>query len=618
MSGTRRLQIEILGDAKGLSGAFGAAESAAGKFGNAIGTAARVAGAAVFGIGAAAVGGAAIAINAASDLGESINAVNVTFGDAANGILELSESAATAVGLSAAQFNGLAVQFSSFATTVAGEGGDVVATMDDLTTRAADFASVMNIDVSEAAAMFQSGLAGETEPLRRFGLDLSAAAVEAFAYANGITEVGEQLTETEKVQARYGLLMEQTAEVQGDFANTSDSMANQQRILKATFADLAANIGTALLPAVVSVLGFVSEHIIPTLQEFLPRAVDVASRWFNEHLRPAIEAVVDWVVEHWPEIQEVIGAVWAKLGELWGWLSENVLSPLGDALGEIVDWVERNWETISTVVSTVFDAIGETINFIVAEVFPRLVDAATWTVNAISWAWTNVLYPMFAWFRTVLQATAEWMGIVWARTEVFRQLLAGGFAEAVGRAAEHLGAARLAFERLFGWVSAVFGKTESLRDLFLTGMGSAVEVFKTAMRAVKAVIDPVIAALQTAWELLQRLTNRDGPAYQVGPVWDGTPATGGSVVRHHSGGVVGGMNFGGLRPDEVATVLQEGEVVLTSPQLSAVMSGGGGTTVNNWNITPPPSASDPVAYGRQLIDAILTAQRATGQVLALA
>lgn len=207
-----------------------------------------------FGIGALAVAGVVGAGllktgQSASNLGESINAVNVTFGEAAGGILKLGENAAKSVGLSNTAFNGLAVQFSSFATTVAGKGGDVVGVMGDMTTRAADFASVMNIEVADAAAMFQSGLAGETEPLKKFGLDLSAAAVNAYAAANGIGAVGAELTESEKVTARYGLLMESTAKTQGDFANTADSAANATRIAKAEMENASASLGASLTPA---------------------------------------------------------------------------------------------------------------------------------------------------------------------------------------------------------------------------------------------------------------------------------------------------------------------------------------------------------------------------------
>lgn len=196
----------------------------------------------------AVVGFAKSAIKEASDLSESANAINVTFGTAAAGISKLGAEAATSLGLSNVEFNGLAVRFSAFAKTIAGPGGDVVATMDQMTKRASDFASVMNLDVAQAAELFQSGLAGETEPLRKFGIDLSAAAVEAYAYANGIAASGKELTEAEKVQARYGLLMQSTAQTQGDFANTSAGLANGMRILKSSFSDVKANIGTAFLP----------------------------------------------------------------------------------------------------------------------------------------------------------------------------------------------------------------------------------------------------------------------------------------------------------------------------------------------------------------------------------
>lgn len=188
------------------------------------------------------------AVKAASDLSESQNAIRVTFGAAASEIQKLGAEAATQLGLSNTQFNEIAVRFSSFAKNIAGPGGNVTKTLEDMTGRAADFASVMNIEVSEAAQIFQSGLAGETEPLKRFGIDLSEAAVKAYAYANGIATAGKELTESEKVQARYGLLMQSTSQVQGDFANTSDGLANGLRILRASFEDVKANIGSAFLP----------------------------------------------------------------------------------------------------------------------------------------------------------------------------------------------------------------------------------------------------------------------------------------------------------------------------------------------------------------------------------
>ncbi len=208
------------------------------------------------------------AVDASSDLNESINAVNVVFEESAEGVKKLGENAADSMGLANSEFNTLAVSFSSFVEKIVGPGGDVVKTLEDLTTRAADFASVMNIDVAEAATIFRSGLAGETEPLRKFGLDLSAAAVTAEALAVGLAETSSELTEQDKILARYNLLMRQTKKTQGDFKNTADDFANAMRILSAKIEDVKAKIGDALIP--------VLEEFIPLISDFVDFIAEAA------------------------------------------------------------------------------------------------------------------------------------------------------------------------------------------------------------------------------------------------------------------------------------------------------------------------------------------------------
>lgn len=240
--------------------------------------------------GATALGYAAFrlgksAVKQASDLNESLNAVNVTYGKQAKAVQKLGRQAATALGLSNVEFNGLSVRFSAFAKTVGGGGKGTVRTLKDLTTRAADFASVMNLEVAESAELFQSGLAGETEPLRKYGIDLSAAKVEAYAYAHGIAKGTESLTEAQKVQARYGSLMEQTAQTQGDFANTSDQLANSQRILGARWDNAQAKLGRGLLPVMTTAVRYLNRDGIPMFLRF--------SDWFNDEGIPAIGRFVD-------------------------------------------------------------------------------------------------------------------------------------------------------------------------------------------------------------------------------------------------------------------------------------------------------------------------------------
>lgn len=212
------------------------------------------------------------AVNDASNLEESINAVNVAYQDSADGVHALGQTSADAFGLSQRAFNEFSVQFSAFADKIATAGGrDVTGVLDEMTTRIADFASVNNLDMAEAAQIFQSSLAGETEALRRFGGDVSAAAVEQFAFENGLIKTKAELTESIKVQARYGLLMKETAKTQGDFANTSDSLANQQRILSANVEDLSASFGKKLTPILADAAGSVN-NLISAYDDLVSRA----------------------------------------------------------------------------------------------------------------------------------------------------------------------------------------------------------------------------------------------------------------------------------------------------------------------------------------------------------
>jgi hypothetical protein len=217
-------------------------------------------------VGALAVG-AFSAVKSASDLTESINAVKVTFSEASGEILKLSDAAAKSVGLSKKDFNSLAVQFSSFARKISTRSLSTAKVIEKLTTRAADFASVMNIDVPDAAAKFQSALSGEAEPLKKFGINISDAAVKAYALANNIGAVRGKLTDSEKVVARYGLLMEETAKYADDFANTSDSLSNQQKILKAEFENVKSELGMKLLPVMVKVADWINKKLIPYVKE---------------------------------------------------------------------------------------------------------------------------------------------------------------------------------------------------------------------------------------------------------------------------------------------------------------------------------------------------------------
>ena len=206
----------------------------------------------------------------ASDLNESINAVNVVFGQGARTILEFSRNTSTAVGLASADFNQLSASTGSLFTLYGLSEKEAAAATIDLTKRAADLASVFNTDVKDALFALQSGIRGETEPLRRFAADVTDASLELFLLEKGINRSVTEMTQAEKGLLRYEVAMAQTVKVEGDFRNTATSSANATRILRAQIKDAAAMMGQGLLPVFEAVLPWV-QSVVSQFSEWAER-----------------------------------------------------------------------------------------------------------------------------------------------------------------------------------------------------------------------------------------------------------------------------------------------------------------------------------------------------------
>ena len=210
--------------------------------------------------------------DSAVSLNESINAINVAAGDGADKILKFGESAATSVGLAQSEFNQAVVpivaQLQNFGFS-AEEAADASIV---LTQRAADLASVFNTDVSVALGAIQAALRGESDPIEKFGASISAARVESVLLAEGMVESKSAITDADKVMGRYKLLLEDTARVQGDFANTSDELANKSRIFEARLEDWKATVGQQVIPIFEELLD-VGEDLLPVLDTLATNVV---------------------------------------------------------------------------------------------------------------------------------------------------------------------------------------------------------------------------------------------------------------------------------------------------------------------------------------------------------
>ena len=194
------------------------------------------------------------AITTASDAAELQSAFDVTFGAMSGTMNKWAETTGDAMGRSTQEIQRGANMFGLFFNQAAPTKAAAAEMSQSFTVLAQDLSSFFNVDPSVALEKLRSGLSGETEPLRDFGIFLTEAAVKAKAFEMGLVSASGELTEQNKVMARAALIMESTKNAQGDVARTSEGTANQIRKSKAAYEELQVAIGTKLLPVITPLI----------------------------------------------------------------------------------------------------------------------------------------------------------------------------------------------------------------------------------------------------------------------------------------------------------------------------------------------------------------------------
>lgn len=246
------------------------------------------------------------AIEISSDLTEVQNVVDVTFGNMASmlddfaetsrqkfGLSELSakryasqfQAMFSAMGVSAQQIEGVNDRLteSGVAAYASVRGYEFAANSAqemslNLTKLAADMASFFNQDPADVAKRIQAGvISGQSRALRQYGLDLTIATLQSWALARGINQDVQEMTQAEKTMLRYQYVMEQMAMAQGDFTRTSQTWANQVKLLRQNFEALGAVIGTALIgwikPTIIAI-----NNAMNTIIALVQRAVNAIGK----------------------------------------------------------------------------------------------------------------------------------------------------------------------------------------------------------------------------------------------------------------------------------------------------------------------------------------------------
>ncbi len=206
------------------------------------------------------VGLGAYAVKAAADVYESEDLFERAFGDMADSARAWSEEFASAIKRSAYPIRQYASTFQLMLSSMGFTQSKAMDMSETMTQLAYDMQSAFNIPTMEQAFMeLRSGLTGETEPLRKYGVVITEAAIQQYAWATGIAEGGKKLTEQQKVVARYGFILASLSQIHNNAADTANSAQNRMRSLQDRFKDLAVRVGNMLLPVLERLITFVNK-----------------------------------------------------------------------------------------------------------------------------------------------------------------------------------------------------------------------------------------------------------------------------------------------------------------------------------------------------------------------
>ena len=193
-------------------------------------------------------------IDKSSEYNEIANLFSVSLGEYAKEAYDYAAKVSDVMGIDTAEWMKSQGVFMTLATGFGVAGDRAYKMSQQLTQLGYDISSFQDISVEEAMQKLQSGLAGELEPLRRIGYDLSQAKLEATAFSLGIDKTVSSMTQAEKAQLRYYAIMTQVTQQQGDMARTLHEPANQMRVFKAQVDMAARSLGNIFIPALNAIL----------------------------------------------------------------------------------------------------------------------------------------------------------------------------------------------------------------------------------------------------------------------------------------------------------------------------------------------------------------------------
>jgi hypothetical protein len=278
-----RLTIRVLLDAANAAGGMRELSQSTDSVGDKIGKLA-AAGAAFAGVTAF----VKAAVDSASRLQQSMGGVEAVFKSSAGQVKTWGAQAAQSVGLSQSAYQDLATLIGSQLKNAGVAMEDLAPKTDQLIRQGADLAAMYGGTTAEAVDALSSALKGERDPIEKYGVSLTQAAIDAEIMAEGLDTTTTASKQAATATATLALITKQSADAQGAAARETDSYASVMQRLSATWDNALAQIGTALLPA-LSGLGDGFTNLIPAITSVLTPIAEMVG-WVLQLPGPVLAA----------------------------------------------------------------------------------------------------------------------------------------------------------------------------------------------------------------------------------------------------------------------------------------------------------------------------------------
>lgn len=445
--------------------------------------------------GAAAVALGTVAVNAAKDLEQSIGGVDAVFKDSADQMHKYAEAADEALGLSSNSYNELATTLGALLKNGGTPLDELGGKTNDLITLGSDMAAMFGGSTTDAVNALSSALKGERDPIEKYGVSLRQSSIDAKAAEMGFEKVGGALSAEATQAATLALIMEQTSDAHGAFGRESGTLSNKLERTKAKLENMAATIGTYLIPVVGAVVDWVAARLTP--------AMEGLQRWIESTGIPAFRRFSDvWKVQILPALKNASTWIQTNVLPVLQRTGQWIIGTLIPALSDGVRWIVRNRDVIIPLVAAVTAGVAAWKTYqrtlLIVRAAKNAVAAAQLALNVAMRAnpiglIITAIIGLIAGLVTLYKSNESFRDLVQRVWEAIKSAIGGVVSWITDTA----------LPAIKGFIDAVIEGWNSVRDWTVNAWDTVKTTISTTWETIKTTISGAIAAVtgtvSTGW-----------------------------------------------------------------------------------------------------------------------